>query len=255
MLSLFGILILTRFSKKIFSNFYYFLISIIIIVLLILTESRTAIFALIGSYFISFFSDAFFNKRSNKYNFLLFWIVAFTPILIFFLLYGLFVLNTIFHFEILDNIFSKSGRSDHVDTFFSTYFESRGQLITDSLNNIDKNFWSGIGFGIASDYENMKIYKDYYFNIPYSAPIEKGMFYAALYEEIGFFGYIFFLFFIFTCIFSMMQSGLRSFPILVIIFLINIAESTFYSTGGAGGLLLIFFTLSITRKSYIKLKH
>ena len=98
----------------------------------------------------------------------------------------------------------------------------------------------------------MKIYRETLFNIPYSAPIEKGMFYIALYEELGFIGYIVFLFFLSVCLLSMMLSGLKSFPLLIIILSFNIAESSFFSTGGVGGLLILFFTLSITRKSYIK---
>lgn len=250
--SLFGIFILMRFPEKIFSSLFYFMTTIIIVALLILSESRTGIFALFGSYIISIFSNSFYNKKSERYNSAFLLMIVFAPVLIFFSIYSLFIINTVFELEILDNILSKSGRSDNVETFLSTYSESRGALILDSYNNIVKNFWTGIGFGVASDYESMKIYRETLFNIPYSAPIEKGMFYIALYEELGFIGYIVFLFFLSVCLLSMMLSGLRSFPLLIIILSFNIAESSFFSTGGVGGLLILFFTLSITRKSYIK---
>ncbi len=212
-------------------------------------------FALFGSYIISIFSNSFYDKKFKKYNSAFLLMIVFAPVLIFFAIYSLFVVNTTFELEILDNILSKSGRSDNVDTFLSTYSESRGELILNSYNNITKNFWTGIGFGVASDYESMKIYRETLFSIPYSAPIEKGMFYIALYEELGFIGYIVFLFFLTICLFSMMFSGLKSFPILIIVLSYNIAESSFFSTGGVGGLLILFFTVSITRKNYIISKY
>ena len=251
-MSLFGIFILTSFKKKIFTSFFYFTIFVIVILFLILSESRTAIFAFLGSYIILLISNYFFDKKNRKYTNSLILIIVLAPLLVFISIYSLFILNSIFDIIILDNILTKSGRSDNVESLFEIYSESRGNLVLDSYNNIIKNFWTGIGFGIASDHENMKIYKDVLFDIPFSAPMEKGVFYVAIFEEIGVIGIIILLFFLTICLISIMSSRSNYLPLFSIILLLNFGESTFFSTGGAGGLLLIFFSLSITRKVFIK---
>ena len=52
-MGLFGIIILTRFPQQHFSSYNYRILMILTIYLLVLSESRTAMLALIGSYIIS----------------------------------------------------------------------------------------------------------------------------------------------------------------------------------------------------------
>ena len=245
-MGLFGIIILTRFPQQHFSSYIYRILMILTIYLLILSESRTAMLALIGSYIISITLNLFYESKSKK-NYNSFFIL----ILIFISIYLLYQLNSFFNFDLLEYILSKSNRSAG-SSILESFLESRGDIILRSLQNVNENFWAGIGFGIASDYENMSVLRDNFFDIPYSAPVEKGLLYMAILEEIGFFGFLLFLFFLMICFLSLSPSESQSFPILVIILLFNIGESTFFSPGGLGGLLTLFLTLSISKKN---IKH
>ena len=117
-----------------------------------------------------------------------------------------------------------------------------------SFDNIMNNFWSGIGFGIGSNLETFIVLRDPFFGIPYFGAVEKGLIFVAILEEIGIFGLIVFMVFILSCFFNLCESGFKSLPLFSLIIILNFGESTFFSTGGVGSLLLIFFTLSISKK-------
>lgn len=75
----------------------------------------------------------------------------------------------------------------------SAFERSRGGLVDASLSNFSERPWLGSGFGIASNPQNMVILRDPIIGLPISAPTEKGMIWIALLEEIGVFGFAFFL--------------------------------------------------------------
>ncbi len=231
---------------KFFSSKVIFIFIIIIIYFLILSESRTAIFSFIGAYIIYLSTNNKFknkikeNIKLSKIIFLLFFFLI--------LLFLIYELNNFFYIKVINDILTKSGRLIN-DSFLDMYTQTRGELILASYNNISEKFWSGIGFAIASNHEQMSIVREQYFGIPYYAPVEKGNIFIATLEEIGFFGFVFFIIFLFTCLKSALVSRSNFISIFFIVLLFNLGESSFFSTAGVGGLLSIFFTMSIAYKN------
>lgn len=250
-MALFGIIILTRFPLQHFPSYFYLIVAVPTIYMLVLSECRTGIFALLSSYVAAIITGSFYINSLKKYSRTILLVLFLTPVFIFLSVYLMFLINDFANIEFINNILTKSGRLNDTSTLLSSYKESRGFIIFDSINNIKENFWTGIGFGIASDYENMKVFRDAIFGIPYSAPLEKGLFYVALFEEIGFFGFLLYTIFLLVCLQSLLTSGLKSIPMFVIILLFNITESIFFSTGGINSIIILFFTLSITKQNFL----
>ena len=65
------------------------------------------------------------------------------------------------------------------------------------IDNINKNFTTGIGFGIPSSLSAANIQLDPIFNLPIGMSVEKGSVYIAILEELGIFGFILFVLWIF----------------------------------------------------------
>ncbi|MEC5145324.1 O-antigen ligase family protein [Chitinophaga sp. 212800010-3] len=121
---------------------------------------------------------------------------------------------------------------------------SRGELIDQQRKNIDENPLWGIGFGLPSVRRGIEIQRDPIFDLPVGAYVEKGFFFLAVIEEVGYVGSLFFflfLFFLFKRIFSgsdipLIWMGLTGFGT-------NIGEATLFSFGGMG--LLVWFLIGI----------
>jgi hypothetical protein len=250
-MALFGIIILTQFPAQHFPSYFYLIIAVPTIYMLILSECRTGIFALLSSYIVAIITGSFYINSLKKYNRTIILVLILTPVFIFLSVYLMYLINDFANIEFINNILTKSGRLNDTGTILSSYVESRGFIVIDSIKNIGENFWTGIGFGMASDYEDMTVFRDAIFGIPYSAPLEKGLFYLALLEEIGFFGFLLFTIFLLVCLQSLLTSGLKSIPIFVIILIFNIAESIFFATGGINAVFILFFTLSITKQNFL----
>ena len=231
---------------KFFSSKVSFIFIIITIYFFMLSESRTAIFGFIGGYFIYLATKKEFKYIKNK-SIKLSKIII-TLFFFIFLLFLIYKLNNYFYIEFINNILTKSDRLIN-ESFIELYTQTRGELMLASYDNILQKFWSGIGFGIASNPEQMLIIRDEYFGIPYNAPIEKGNIFIATLEEIGFFGFVFFIIFLFTCLKSALVSRSNFISIFFIVLFFNLGESSFFSTAGVGGLLSIFFTMSIAYKN------
>lgn len=132
------------------------------------------------------------------------------------------------------------------DDLTEAYADSRGKLIEIMLMNIDRNFYSGIGFGIASDPYEMKITRDPIFGIPISAVIEKGALPFAVFEELGLFGFLIFILWMITVTFRASRSGVVPLALTLVFIALNFGESTLFSAGGAGIVGLIFLTWALT---------
>ena len=231
---------------KFFSSKVSFIFIIITIYFLMLSESRTAIFGFIGGYLIYLATKKEFKyikKKSIKLS-----KIIITLFFFIFLLFLIYKLNNYFYIEFINDILTKSDRLTN-ESFLELYTQTRGEPILASYDNILQKFWSGIGFGIASNPEQMLIIRDEYFDIPYNAPTEKGNIFIATLEEIGFFGFVFFIIFLFTCLKSALVSRFNFISIFFIVLFFNLGESSFFSTAGVGGLLSIFFTMSIAYKN------
>lgn len=213
----------------------------LIILLIFLSKARTAILSLFIAMPVSlfFFFIIFFLKkknvlpifRSKRFFFIIF--------LVFFLLF------TFQSIEPLNNFLKKN--IDNTNNLFEIFKESRGVLFKPIIENINKNFITGIGFAIASDPLSMSIERDTFLNLPISAPIEKGTLYIAILEELGIFGFILFVIWVFILFYKATINGLGSLIVLINILLLNITESVLFSVGGMGLPTLILLTSIISR--------
>lgn len=122
------------------------------------------------------------------------------------------------------------------------YAQSRGRIVGRMMVNIEERPLVGIGFGVASDYFSMDVDRDGAFGIPTGAPVEKGVAFLAMLEELGII-----LFIVILIWFALLgrfcaRGGFTSFSVFIVIILFNFGESTFFSAGGMGGLFLVFIT-------------
>lgn len=125
---------------------------------------------------------------------------------------------------------------------------SRGELVEKMLVNIKNNPWTGIGFGIASNPDEMQIERDPLLDLPLSAPIEKGVMPIATLEELGIFGAMAVFGWFYISLRRGARSGVPQFAVLLTAILVNFGESMFFSVGGMGMLLLILFTGAVTTR-------
>jgi len=146
--------------------------------------------------------------------------------------------------QLISKFITKS-ESD-VSGIYDAYKLSRFILFEKILINIDKNFMTGIGFGIASDPSTMFVQRDPIFNIPISASTEKGMVFLMMLEEVGIFIFIFFIMWLSYIFFKAFKNGLKGLIVFFTIIFLNFGESTFFSMGGLGLLSNILLISVIT---------
>ncbi|MFD1439564.1 oligosaccharide repeat unit polymerase [Acinetobacter sp. ANC 4282] len=210
-----------------------------------LSQSRTAFLALCISLFflliqvfwdkISLSKIKVFSKNSLKIS------ISFLFIFPFFIL---------FNFEYFIDFLNKRGEGGVTSVGES----SRSFFIGRMLNNIDTYGLTGIGLGIPSDFNFSDMSYLPFIDLPISLPVEKGVFYIANIEELGFLfgGLVFLILFIMfkkRFIVNIYAS------IIVFIFSTNLAENTFFSVGGLGMLFWVFACMAMVylrRESLIK---
>lgn len=134
--------------------------------------------------------------------------------------------------------FVTKARTD-VDGLLELYQETRGRFIDQMLANIVQHPLTGIGFGIASDPASMVVDRDGFLGLPTGAPIEKGLAYLAVLEEVGVFGAAFVLLWLVKLVGGAARSGLAPLAVTLTILCTNVAEATLFSPGGMGLLTLI----------------
>ena len=99
-------------------------------------------------------------------------------------------------FDFINNFLRKNS-AEEFNNIYETYLQSRNILIEPMIDNINKNFTTGIGFGVASSLSTANIQLDRFFNLPIWMSVEKGTIYIAISEELGIFGFILFVLWIF----------------------------------------------------------
>jgi hypothetical protein len=155
----------------------------------------------------------------------------------------------IFWFKVRDIIvsfFQKGGR-DNAETIGGLFEASRGSLVAGMLENIENNFYFGIGFGLPSRLDNLIVNRDPFFGLPLSVPIEKGVMFIAVIEELGIvLGAILFLWFLYI-IFLSYRNGVTALSITLCFFIVNFFEAVFFSPGGMGLLLMILLSAAISK--------
>jgi len=241
-MSILGAIYLSQlFTKKELSFFLIFKISLIFL-FVALSASRTAFFALT---FVSIFSlliVAFFSKyKVSSY----FQIISSSRIVLFLLVLCLLSILDYQFFNYLEFVITKGNAVD-VSSFWEAYNMSRGRLFEEMIENIQQYPLFGIGFGIASDSQSMRISYDPFFGLPIQAPVEKGIIFVAILEEVGITGFILFLLWIKGLVNRAINIGGMSVFIIITIFLLNMAEATLFSPGGMGLINLILLTSVIT---------
>jgi hypothetical protein len=248
--------VLAALSAATFSGYFFekrnkslwSLISILFLILwlIFLSKARSAMLSFSFSLFIAllfFFLNPFKKKfylGIFKYKSLFFIILLFLIFLIFYLLLISETTNFI-------NNFITKNNNEEFDSLFKIYLQSRNVLIEPMIENINKNFITGIGFGIASDPLSMNIQLDPFLKLPIGAAVEKGTIYIAILEELGIFGFILFVMWVFILFYKVGIYSLGSMIILITILLINIGEAVLFSIGGIGLPVLILLTSIITR--------
>jgi O-antigen ligase len=243
-------LLATIFFIQLFENKKSLWFSIVILFLLFwlifLSESRTAFVSIIITMIIFHLYLCISIFFSKKYKFFF--------IFLFFYFLLIIIISTLFHFEIIqiyNHIISKSNRADSYD-IFNSYIVSRNLTLVPMIENISKNFMTGIGFGVASDPFSMEVYYSSFFNLPISAFVEKTNLFIMIFEEIGIFGFILFVMWIFIIFYnSVMSNAPVNFLVLILILLMNMGEAVLFSPGGIGLLFLILLTSVITRPKLI----
>jgi hypothetical protein len=215
----------------------------LLLCLIFFSESRTAAFSLIIALVLSFsffFILNFFLRKKNKIifkNFFIFILLLFSIILL---------LSSLEINYLIGYFLTKSDRANF-DSLLQIYLESREGLLQPMIENIKKDFMTGIGFGLASDPLMMNIQRDPFFNLPIAAPTEKGIIFISILEELGIFGFILFVIWIFILFYKAIINGIYSTIVLIVILSSNIGEATLFSTGGVGLLFLILLTQITTR--------
>ena len=125
-------------------------------------------------------------------------------------------------------------------TVANAYDESRGFLIEEMLSNIREHPLRGIGFGIASDPSDMVVDRDSVLGLPTGAPIEKGVTYLAIWEEVGLFGFLLVLAWLWMVVRRAARfGGIAALAVCLTVLFMNFGESTLFSPGGMGMLPLI----------------
>lgn len=142
-------------------------------------------------------------------------------------------------------------------SFWEAFTSSRMELIEGAWQSFLDNPLLGIGFQVS---ELQLFYKDSL--SLFSAPIEKGFIITMILEETGLIGFIVFVAFVCVFVYECRRKRLYATMILFFTFLsTNLAEATFFSPGGNGGLLwcyvaagLIIDTMSLCEQRMKALK-
>ncbi|QNJ07701.1 putative membrane protein [Synechococcus sp. Minos11] len=211
------------------------------------TASRTAFFAFLLALFLSFVVHLSLNFSSYKHKLkhlpvnTLFVVVSFFGIL------GIF-LTSVRVQSLIGSILFKSDNAaisllDQLDfnsyqLYIEIFASSREVLYLPMLDNISTHLFQGIGFGVPSVSSSMSVAFDPFFGIPVGASIEKGVLFVAILEELGLILFIPFLLLFLLILRSSLRNGYGSFLVCLTILLTNIGESTLFSPGGIGLLLI-----------------
>lgn len=128
------------------------------------------------------------------------------------------------------------------------YEGSRGTLIEQMWANIEEQPFQGIGFGIASDPNEMLVERDGVFGFPISASIEKGVMPIAVLEEVGIFGLIATALWLWVLTrHAARGGGMEVLAVAFTLLLLNAGENMLFSPNGFGLLVLVLLGWTVTQ--------
>ena len=206
-------------------------------VLVLLSETRTAALGVVGGIGLSILLAPMLSGRTLRELFPGLRSARLWGLAVVALAAGLMALP--FVIDIIDSFLTKRGSGEGL---VNVYQESRGALIELMLVNVSEHPFSGIGFGVASDYMTMDVMRDSVVGLPVSAPIEKGLIFLGVLEELGIFLFAVVMFWLAVFARVCARGGLMPFAVFLVIILFNFGEGTFFSPGGMGGLFALFLT-------------
>lgn len=147
--------------------------------------------------------------------------------------------------SVAEEFIAKSGRAN-VTGLMEAYEVSRGGLMDTMTDNIRRDPWRGIGFGVASDPYLMTITRDPVLGLPVGAAIEKGVMPLAVLEEGGILGFVLVAFWMWTVLRLSARGGIAPLAVVITILLVNMGEAVLFSPGGMGLLQLILVGWAIS---------
>ena len=219
---------------------------LICISLIIVSGSRTSGLALISALLI--FSILFPLLKIRKFKLFPYILInKFFPLVALALILLILIFNNMI-LSVFSNYMIKS-ETINFNNLLLSYKESRSVLYEPMIDNIIQNPKLGIGFGIASDMSSMKI--KYFKSIPVSAPTEKGVLPLLILEEVGFYGFAFFILWVFILLIRANANGSESLFVLLTLLLFNLGEAGLFSPNGFGMLYLILLTSVVTKTKKI----
>lgn len=129
---------------------------------------------------------------------------------------------------------------------FEAMVSSRGLLVQTMIANFEEEPLTGIGFGIASGPSFIVVVREPMLGLPISASIEKGVLPIAVLEEIGIFGFLLVVAWLWLMVKRSARAGIAAFAVVAVVLLLNLGESTLFSPGGLGLLQLILLAWAFT---------
>jgi hypothetical protein len=131
--------------------------------------------------------------------------------------------------------------------FMTAVANARGAQVQAAIDNISMHPWIGIGYGVPSDLTAASIKYDPVLGLPISAPVEKGILYIAIVEELGILGTLLFAALVWTIIGPVFRSTSPSAVCLVCACLAsNLGEASLLAFGGHGLLQWLLIGLAST---------
>ncbi|HLS55019.1 MAG TPA: hypothetical protein VK052_03035 [Zeimonas sp.] len=140
--------------------------------------------------------------------------------------------------RVVTDFIAKSGRAE-VGSALEAYERSRGGKMEEMWANIQQKPFQGIGFGVASDPRDMDVPRDPVLGLPTSAPIEKGVLPLAVLEEVGLIGFLMVAAWVLILLRRSAQGGIVPFAVALTALLLNLGEANLFSPGGMGLLSLV----------------
>lgn len=150
---------------------------------------------------------------------------------------------------LVNQISSYLFKQSDASTLLDAADASRGALVQKMIANIQKNPFTGIGFGIASNPNEMEVERDPILGLPLSAVVEKGVMPIAVVEELGLFGAVIISCWLFMILRRGARGGVQKFAVLITLLMVNFGEAMFFSVGGMGMLLLILLSGAVVGES------
>lgn len=204
-----------------------FLVFLLSSLMVFLSGARTGFITLVLCVFVVFLVAAFQRKGPGRRLL----IQLRNPIVVI-CAFALSVAMLMSSVTLMSSVNTFFGKGSDAGSLAGAYSASRGDLIEAMLDNIRSDPLAGIGFGIASDSENMKVEK--ILGIPISAVVEKGVTHLAVWEELGLLGMLLAIYWLAVIILKAMRGSLVQIALISSIFLQNFGEATLFSAGGMG---------------------